>query len=80
MLKVAPDLAVDELHARVVAGDFDTSRNLKEFPTEKLEGKKIAVIGLRQYRRRGGQAGTRVGMKVLFMRGPGSGVDRIGRF
>ncbi len=45
MLKVAPDLDVGELHARVVAGDFDTARNLKEFPTEKLEGKKIAIIG-----------------------------------
>ena len=45
MLKVAPDLDVGELHRRVVAGDFDTARNLKEFPTEKLEGKKIAIIG-----------------------------------
>ncbi len=45
LLSVAPDIDVDELHARVVAGDFDTGRNLKEFPTEKLEGKKIAIIG-----------------------------------
>ena len=45
MLKVAPDLDVAALHARVVAGDFDTARNLRDFPTEKLEGKKIAIIG-----------------------------------
>ena len=45
MLRVAPDLDVDALHSRVVAGDFDTARNLKDFPTEKLEGKKIAIIG-----------------------------------
>jgi lactate dehydrogenase-like 2-hydroxyacid dehydrogenase/phosphoserine aminotransferase len=45
LLGVAPDIAVGELHARVVAGDFDTGRNLQEYPTEKLEGKKIAIIG-----------------------------------
>jgi len=45
LLKVAPDLPVETLHDRVVAGAFDTGRNLREFPTEKLEGKKIAVLG-----------------------------------
>ena len=45
LLKVRPNLPVDALHARVVAGDFDTGRNLREYPTEKLEGKKFAIIG-----------------------------------
>lgn len=45
LLKVMPDIAVEELHRRVVAGDFDTGRNLSEYPTEKLEGKRMAVIG-----------------------------------
>lgn len=45
MLKTSPDLPVDELHRRVVAGDFDTGKQLRDFPTEKLEGKKLAVIG-----------------------------------
>nr|MBA3449351.1 phosphoglycerate dehydrogenase [Pseudaminobacter sp.] len=45
MLKTSPDLPVEELHGRVVAGDFDTGKHLRDFPTEKLEGKKIAVIG-----------------------------------
>ncbi|RUX52589.1 phosphoglycerate dehydrogenase [Mesorhizobium sp. M4A.F.Ca.ET.050.02.1.1] len=45
MLKVVPDLPVDELHQRVVDGHFDTARNLREFPTEKIEGKKVAIIG-----------------------------------
>ena len=45
LLKVMPDLPVDELHDRVVAGDFDTGKNLAEYPTEKLEGKRIAVLG-----------------------------------
>lgn len=45
LLKVMPDLPVDQLHARVVAGDFDTGKNLAEYPTSKLEGKKIAILG-----------------------------------
>ncbi|SMO85491.1 NAD(P)-dependent oxidoreductase [Paracoccus laeviglucosivorans] len=45
LLKVMPDLPVAELHDRVVAGDFDTGKNLAEYPTSKLEGKKIAILG-----------------------------------
>ncbi len=45
LLKVLPDLPVDELHKRSVAGRFDTGRHLKDFPTEKLEGKTIGIIG-----------------------------------
>jgi lactate dehydrogenase-like 2-hydroxyacid dehydrogenase/phosphoserine aminotransferase len=45
LLKVMPDLPVDELHDRVVNNDFDTGKNLAEYPTEKLEGKKIAILG-----------------------------------
>ncbi|BCG82127.1 NAD(P)-dependent oxidoreductase [Mesorhizobium sp. 113-3-3] len=45
MLKVVPDLPVDELHQRVIDGHFDTGRNLRDFPTEKIEGKKVAIIG-----------------------------------
>lgn len=45
LLKVMPDLPVGELHDRVVNNDFDTGKNLAEYPTEKLEGKKIAILG-----------------------------------
>ena len=45
LLKVTPDLPVEELHARVCAEDFDTGKNLCEYPTEKIEGKKMAIIG-----------------------------------
>lgn len=45
LLKVFPDLPVEELHDRVVNNDFDTGKNLAEYPTEKLEGKKIAILG-----------------------------------
>ena len=45
LLHVRPDLPVGELHARVMTGDFDTGRDLRKFPTEKLEGKTFAIIG-----------------------------------
>ncbi|MFC3074319.1 NAD(P)-dependent oxidoreductase [Shinella pollutisoli] len=45
ILRVLPDLPVEELHRRVSAGDFDTGRDLKDYPTAKLEGRKIAVLG-----------------------------------
>jgi len=64
LLKVTPDLAVDELHARVVAGDFDTARHLKDFPTEKLEGKKIAIIGYGNIGREVAKLCKAFGMKV----------------
>ena len=45
MLKVLPDIDVEVLHNRVCAEDFDTGKNLCEYPTEKVEGKTMAVIG-----------------------------------
>ena len=45
LLKVMPDLDVKTLHERTCRGDFDTGKNLCEYPTEKLEGKTIGVIG-----------------------------------
>jgi lactate dehydrogenase-like 2-hydroxyacid dehydrogenase len=45
LLRVLPDLPTDELHKRAVSGRFDTGKNLKDYPTEKLEGKTIAIIG-----------------------------------
>jgi lactate dehydrogenase-like 2-hydroxyacid dehydrogenase len=45
LLRVRPSLPVEELHRRVIEGDFDTGRNLRDYPTEKLEGKTFAIIG-----------------------------------
>ena len=45
ILKVMPDLPVEELHRRVASGDFDTGRDLKDYPTAKLEGQRLAVLG-----------------------------------
>ena len=33
------------LHEAVVAGKFDTGRDLKHFPTQKIEGQRLAVLG-----------------------------------
>lgn len=45
LLKVLPDLDVETLHKLSAAGRFDTGKDLKDFPTEKLEGKTMAIIG-----------------------------------
>ena len=45
LLKVLPDLPVDEMHRLTAAGKFDTGRDLKDFPTEKIEGKRLGIIG-----------------------------------
>ncbi|QUX94055.1 phosphoglycerate dehydrogenase [Marinomonas sp. CT5] len=64
LLKVLPDLQVSNMHNRVVAGDFDTGKNLAEFPTTKLEGKKLAVIGYGNIGREVAKLGAAFGMKV----------------
>jgi lactate dehydrogenase-like 2-hydroxyacid dehydrogenase len=45
LLKVMPDLPVEAMHRLTAAGQFDTGRDLKKFPTEKIEGKRMAIIG-----------------------------------
>jgi len=64
LLKVAPDLPVDKMHAMTAAGKFDTGRNLREFPTEKLEGKTIAVFGYGNIGREVAKLAAAFGMKV----------------
>lgn len=65
LLKVVPDLPVDELHALVAAGNFDTGRQLRDFPTEKLEGKRLAVIGYGNIGREVARLGHAFGMDVV---------------
>ncbi len=45
LLRVRPDLPVSALHSMTVAGLFDTGKNLADFPTAKLEGQTIGIIG-----------------------------------
>lgn len=65
ILKVLPDLPVDRLHRRVAAGDFDTGRELRDFPTEKLEGKTIAIIGYGNIGREVAKLARAFGMRVV---------------
>ncbi|MEH6445588.1 MAG: NAD(P)-dependent oxidoreductase [Oceanospirillaceae bacterium] len=64
LLKVLPDLQVQAMHDLVVAGDFDTGKNLAQFPTTKLEGKKIAIIGFGNIGREVAKLAAAFGMHV----------------
>ncbi|QKC86581.1 2-hydroxyacid dehydrogenase [Mesorhizobium sp. NZP2077] len=65
ILKVLPDLPVDRLHQRVARGAFDTGRELRDFPTEKLEGKTIAIIGYGNIGREVAKLARAFGMRVV---------------
>lgn len=64
LLRVMPDLPVERLHEMTAAGQFDTGRNLREFPTEKLEGKVMAVFGYGNIGREVAKLASAFGMAV----------------
>ena len=64
LLKVLPDLQVENMHKRVVEGDFDTGKNLAEYPTAKIESKTIAVIGYGNIGREVAKLAMALGMTV----------------
>lgn len=64
LLKVRPDLPVDKLHELVATGNFDTGKQLRYFPTEKLEGKRMAVIGYGNIGREVAKLGRAFGMSI----------------
>jgi lactate dehydrogenase-like 2-hydroxyacid dehydrogenase/phosphoserine aminotransferase len=65
LLKVMPDLPVEEMHRLTAAGQFDTGRDLKNFPTEKIEGKRIAIIGYGNIGREMAKLAQAFGMAVV---------------
>ena len=64
LLKIMPDLPVDRMHEMTAKGQFDTGRNLREFPTEKLEGKVMAVFGYGNIGREVAKLASAFGMTV----------------
>ena len=65
LLKVLPDLPVDEMHKITAAGRFDTGRDLAKFPTEKIEGKRIGIIGFGNIGREMAKLAQAFGMVVV---------------
>ena len=65
LLKVCPDLPVQQMHDLVVAGKFDTGKQLRDFPTEKIEGKRIAIIGYGNIGREMAKLARAFGMSVV---------------
>ncbi len=65
LLKVRPDLPVDKLNALVASGDFDTGKQLREFPTEKLEGQRLSIIGYGNIGRELAKLGRAFCMRVV---------------
>ncbi|NRA87997.1 MAG: phosphoglycerate dehydrogenase [Rhizobiales bacterium] len=70
LLKVMPNLAVQEMHDRVCAKDFDTGKNLCEYPTTKIESKKIAIIGYGNIGREVAKLAKAFGMEVVIFARP----------
>jgi lactate dehydrogenase-like 2-hydroxyacid dehydrogenase len=65
LLRIVPNLNVEELHQRVVSNEFDTGRDLKNYPTAKLEGQKIAIIGYGNIGREVALIAKRFAMRVI---------------
>ena len=70
LLKVLPDLSVEEMHQRVCEGNFDTGKNLVEYPTTKIECKTIAIIGYGNIGREVAKLAKALGMKVVIFARP----------
>lgn len=64
LLGAVPDLPLAHLHDRVMAGDFDTGRHLRDYPTAGLAGRKLAVLGYGNIGREVARLGRAFDMQV----------------
>ncbi len=64
LLRLRPDLPVAALHALSVAGLFDTGKHLRDYPTAKLEGQTIGILGYGNIGREFAKLVGAFGMKV----------------
>ncbi len=64
LLRVRPDLPVDELHRLSVSGEFDTGKDLARHPTAKLEGQVMAILGFGNIGGQMAKLASAFGMKV----------------
>ena len=65
LLKTSPDLNVAMLHQLVIEKNFDTGKQLKDFPTEKIEGKRIGIVGYGNIGREVAKIAQVLNMKVV---------------
>ena len=65
LLKTSPDLDVGTLHQLVIDKNFDTGKQLKDFPTEKIEGKQIGIVGIGNIGREVAKIAQAFSMKVV---------------
>ena len=71
LLRVRPDLPIEELHALSLAGGFDTGKDLARYPTAKLEGQTMAILGFGNIGQQMARLAQAFGMKVkIYAREP----------
>ena len=64
LLAVRPDLPVDELHKLSLSGEFDTGKDLARYPTVKLEGQAMGILGFGNIGKQVAKLASAFGMTV----------------
>jgi lactate dehydrogenase-like 2-hydroxyacid dehydrogenase/phosphoserine aminotransferase len=59
-----PGLNMSELHHLVLSKNFDTGRDLKGFPSQMLEGKRLAILGFGNIGREVARIATTLGLAI----------------